>query len=110
MAVLSIGLSLLWINMLQWRVTTLESELGDARLKADQVAGAIALVRQEAAQLRDELGPVPGTIVAPLPPLRLGPPTIRERINQLQQRLEEQDKKIKDLETQLAKLKDKANP
>ena len=107
MAVLAIGFAVFLMNMLQGRVSDLERELMTVRAKVDQDLGALAQVRQEAAQLRDELGQVPGLPIAPPPLFKV---TIRGQINQLQQRLEEQEKKIKDLEAQLAKLKDKANP
>ena len=107
MAVLAIGFGAIVMTLSLTRVDHLERELMTVRTKAEQDLGTLAQVRQEAAQLRDELGQVPGLPIAPPPLFKV---TIRGQIHQLQQRLGKQEKKIKDLETQLAKLKDKGNP
>jgi hypothetical protein len=110
---LALGILLLAHSLfLMGRVTTLEGELQSAQFKAtqdQQAAGqTIGLLRQEVGQLRDQVGPAPGLILVP-PPL-FGPPTIRSQLTQMTQRLDAQEKRIKDLEAELAKAKEKANP
>jgi cell division protein FtsL len=110
-AVMAIGLTAFLMITVFTRADTLESELRDLRTKVEQnqtsLGTSLSRLQQEAAELRDQLGPAPGALV--FPP-RLGPPTMRDRLNQLEQRLSEQEKKIKDLEAQLAKFKDKGKP
>jgi hypothetical protein len=108
LAILLLGHSLFQMG----RMATIEGDLQSAQFKATQdqqaMGQTIGLLRQEVGQLRDQLGPAPGLVV--FPPL-LGPgTTVRDQLTQLRQRLDAQEMKIKELEAQLAKAREKANP